>query len=82
MHADRVFSLCYMFPNLLSLSLMMRYDPPAHVRINTGYALFLLCMMTVPGTFEQQPVYPCTLTPCLFDERHIIIIDKVNGPGP
>ena len=60
MHADRVFSILYMFPNLVSLSLMMRYDPPAHLRVNAGYALFLLCMTTVPGTLTGIPARPMT----------------------
>jgi hypothetical protein len=60
MHADRVFSVCYMFPNLVSLSLMLRYDPPAHLRVNVGYAFFLLCMTTVPGMLTGLPARPMT----------------------
>jgi len=51
-HADRVFSVCYMLPNLLALSVMLQYSPQAvsvPTRIYGGYTLFLLSMLVVPA---------------------------------
>eukprot|EP00240_Pyramimonas_obovata_P009636 CAMPEP_0118940042 /NCGR_PEP_ID=MMETSP1169-20130426/30472_1 /TAXON_ID=36882 /ORGANISM="Pyramimonas obovata, Strain CCMP722" /LENGTH=100 /DNA_ID=CAMNT_0006884435 /DNA_START=531 /DNA_END=830 /DNA_ORIENTATION=- len=49
-HADRVFSVSYMLPNLACLTLMLRFNPEAFtppLRIYAGYTLFLFAMLTV-----------------------------------